>query len=350
MKFFDRIRIYLAALLALFALSVWGLVIGSRPVSNEPRLISVTVDRGASARQVADVLKTAHLIRSTTVFVLTCRLTGEGSKLKPGVYGVSKSMSVQQLIHHLVSGETIEAKLTIPEGYTIRQIADELQTRQFATSDSFVRLTLTQGFQFPNSAFLFGHNLEGYLFPDTYLFQRGADINNIVETMLSNFQRKVVRPYKADIEKVGKERFGLGPDKFNDSLYKILIMASLVEREARLAKDRPVIAAVLWNRLKKHIRLEICATVSYIPGESRENKAKVYVVDTKSVSPYNTYQIYGLPPTPICNPGIASIKAVMNPANVDYLYYVAKGDGGHIFSRTFKEHLAAKKAVETSVK
>jgi UPF0755 protein len=257
-------------------------------------------------------------------------------------------MSVQQVIHHLVSGETIETRLTIPEGYTIRQIADELQARQFATSESFVRLTLTQGFQFPNSAFLFGHNLEGYLFPDTYLFQRGADINTIVETMLSTFQHKVVTPYKADIERVGKERFGLGPDKFNESLYKVLIMASLVEREAQLAKDRPVIAAVLWNRLDKRIRLEICATVSYVPGESRENKGKVYIVDTKKDGPYNTYRNYGLTPTPICNPGIASIKAVLEPAKVDYLYYVAKGDGGHIFSRTYKEHLAAKNAAERS--
>lgn len=348
MKFFDRIRIYLAALLALFALTIWGLVIGSRPVSNESRLVSITVDRGASARQVAAVLKKANLIRSATVFVLTCRLTGEGSKLKPGVYDVSRSMSVQQVIHHLVSGETIETRLTIPEGYTIRQIADELQARQFATSESFVRLTLTQGFKFPNSAFLFGHNLEGYLFPDTYLFQRGADINTIVETMLSNFQRKVVTPYKEDIERVGKERFGLGPDKFNESLYKVLIMASLVEREAQLAKDRPIIAAVLWNRLDKRIRLEICATVSYVPGESRENKGKVYIVDTKKDGPYNTYRNYGLTPTPICNPGIASLKAVLEPAKVDYLYYVAKGDGGHVFSRTYKEHLAAKNAAERS--
>jgi UPF0755 protein len=208
-----------------------------------------------------------------------------------------------------------------------------------------VQLVIAKGYEFPGYPFIYGGSLEGYLFPDTYLIARGTDPQGVVGKMLDAFRRKVLERRRARLEDAISVRFGLGQDAFALGLNNILTMASLVEREARIPKDRPIIAAVLWNRLAKNMKLEVCASVSYKPGESRENKSKIYIADTKADTPYNTYVHVGLPPGPICNPGLAAIDAVLSPARTDYLYYVAKPDGSHVFSRTFQEHEKAKNAI-----
>ena len=225
----------------------------------------------------------------------------------------------------------------------VRQVADELASKQLADADTFTRLAMGEGYDFTEYRFINGENLEGYLFPDTYLVGREMDPEAIIKKMLDTFGKKVAGPLRPRIVAVNKARFGLGEASFAEGLNRILPMASLVEREAKIAKDRPLIAAVLWNRLSKKMRLEVCATVSYRPGESTNNKSKVYLTDLRVDSPYNTYVHAGLPPAPICNPGLASIKAALYPANSDYLFYVARPDGSHVFSRTFQEHLAAKR-------
>jgi UPF0755 protein len=193
--------------------------------------------------------------------------------------------------------------------------------------------------------FIYSQNLEGYLFPDTYLIARGTDSDAIIRKMLDAFRQKVVVPYRPRIESVAQAKFGIGEDSFALGLHRILTIASMVEREAKIDKDRPLIAAVLWNRLKNNMKLEIDATVNYSPGQSKENKPRIYYKDLQNGSAYNTYRTLGLPPGPICNPGTASIEAVLQPANVDYLYYVARKDGSHVFSRTYQEHQAATKAI-----
>jgi UPF0755 protein len=338
---------YIVALLALLVICVWVLVLGSRPVSSDRAPVRVVVTGGASAKEIADILSDRGLIRSPFVFVSTCRISGFSGKLKPGVYEFSRAMSVPAIIKSLVAGESLESWITVPEGFTARQIADILEERQLVSAEVFLRVALTQGYGFPRYSFIHGHNLEGYLFPDTYLIARGTEPRGVIEKMLDALDRKVVVPYHAEIERATERRFGLGPQSFAEGLRKILTVASLVEREARLAKDRALIAAVIYNRLGRNMRLEVDATVSYVPGGSRENKEEVWHEDLRSDSPYNTYRNFGLPPGPICNPGLAAIKSALNPAGVDYLYYVARRDGSHVFSRTLEEHNRAKSAVKS---
>jgi len=308
--------------------------------------VRVSIPAGSSARKIATILHDDGVIRSPLVFVLTCRLSGASRELKPGVYGIAPSLGVPKIIEMLAKGESLEAWVTIPEGYTVRQIADVLHDKQFVDGDAFVQMAVLHGTEFASYDFIPGDSLEGYLFPDTYLIERGQDSQQIIDKMLATFDSKIVEPLRADIEHTVLERFRLTGDQFDEGLRRVITMASLVEREARIPFDRPVIAAVLWNRLKRGMRLEVCATVSYVPGESRENKLRVLTVDTRTDSPYNTYRFAGLPPGPICNPGLASVEAVLHPANVDYLFYVARPDGSHVFSRTYAEHLAAKRRID----
>lgn len=336
---------YILLLLCAMVIVVWVLVLGSRPVSNDASPVRIVIPNGSSARKIAEILDDKQLIRSPFVFLLTCRMTGSSSKFKPGVYEFSKTMGVPSVIRKLVQGESLESWITIPEGFTVRQIADLLAAKQLVSKDSFLRIAMDQGEDFSSYPFIMKPSLEGYLFPDTYLIARGTDPEGIIKKMLDTFERKVIIKLGTDIEETINTRFGAGEDNLLQGTQKILILASLVEREAKVDKDRPLIAAVLWNRLNKNMRLEVDATISYTPGESTDNMSRVRYADLNSSSPYNTYRHFGLPPGPICNPGLAAIKAVMNPAQVDYLFYVAKKDGSHEFSRTFEEHKAKKAAI-----
>lgn len=344
-KLFRETKGYVALLLAVLVGVVWLLVLGSLPAGKSSDVVRVVVRQGAGGKEIARLLHDRGLIRSPFVFGLTCALSGSSARLKPGVYEFSESMSLPQVIRRLVRGETLQSWVTVPEGYTIRQIADALEAKQLVNAQEFLSTALERGQEFRDYPFVYGSSLEGYLFPDTYLIDRSVGAEAIASKMLSAFDRKVLAPQRDRMEHVIKRRFGLSAGSFNAGLHKLLTLASLVEREAKTQKDRPLIAAVLWNRLKKNMRLEVDASLSYRPGESRENPNVVYKDDLNSDSAYNTYRNYGLPPGPICNPGAAAIEAVLNPANVDYLYYVAKPDGTHVFSRTFDEHVKAKRAI-----
>ncbi len=315
---------YVALLLAVLVLIVWGLLYGSLPVSSDKSPVRIVIANGTPAKTIARILDENGLIRSRFVFLLTSRFSGASNKLKPGVYEFNQSMALPEIIGKLVAGATTEVWVTIPEGYTAREIADVLENKQLVDGDAFVAMALEQGLEFAKFPFIAGNNLEGYLFPDTYLISRGSEPKAIIEKMLETFEKKVVIAHRKELLEAIKKRFGLGDDSFPEGLNKLIVLASLVEREAKMSNDRPLIASVLWNRLKKGMRLEVDATVSYVPGESRNNKDRVLYRDLNSNSPYNTYRIYGLPPAPICNPGVASINAVINPAQTDYLFYVAK--------------------------
>lgn len=338
-------RGYLAFLAG--AMIVLGLVIsnGMRPVSADRTPVRVVVPRGATAGSIAHILANSELVRSSFMFRLACRVTGAGSKLKPGVYEMSKSMSMRDILDKMVGGKTCELWLTFPEGYTVKQMGDLIARKRITSGEAFVYTAISEGYKFPRFSFIPGHNLEGYLFPDTYLLGRDADSEKIISVMLETFDKKVARRYREDIVRVSRDKFGMGEDDFALGLHKIITLASLIEREARVPADRAIISAVLWNRLRKNMRLEVDATVSYVPGKSTNNKDRVLYSDLDSNSPYNTYRRFGLPPAPICNPGAASIYAALNPANVDYLFYVARPDGSHIFSRTYEEHLNARKRI-----
>lgn len=323
-----------------------GLVIGSWPVSRDKTPIRVVINQGSSARMVGDSLFRAGVIRSRFMFLLTCTVGRFSEKLKPGVYEFNRSMDVPDIVKSLVQGDTLESWVTIPEGKTLREIADILKAKQLAYPSDFLSMTTDSVDRFPGYSFIYGSSLEGYLFPDTYLIARGTITDDIVKKMLDAFETKVVNANWDEIEHVIESRFGLGEDDFDKGLYRILIVASLVEREAKAPSDRAKISAVIWNRLAKNMKLQVDATVTYCLGKSCANKPNISYNDLENDSLFNTYKHSGLPPAPICNPGLASIKAALEPASIDALYYVAKKDGSHVFSKTLAEHDAAKQAIK----
>jgi UPF0755 protein len=290
--------------------------------------ILVDVPKGASASRIGSILTKRGILRSRDAFLFAIHAGGAGSSLKPGLYELSPAMSPRQVAQTIESGRFSMDTVTFPEGWTLTQMADLLQRRGIADRAEFLKIARHQGrtFTAPHGFVAPDDNLEGYLFPDTYRFGRRSEARMIISEMLANFEQRVVLPH---------------PD-VSDWRDKIIV-ASLVECEARVSEDRPLIAGVIENRLHKRMRLQIDATVQYcLP----EHKARLMYSDLTVSSPYNTYLHAGLPPTPICCPGIPSIEAALSPAPSDYLFYVAGPGDKHIFTRTMAEHDAERQKLE----
>ena len=300
------------------------------PVSGNPKAptVLVLIPPGKSARQIGEILARKHLIRSPLSFVFASRMDHLSGEMHAGRYLLSPAMPPRQMAALMALGETAGNTVTIPEGFTVRQIARRLASAGLVNEAQFLTLATTQGKSFrvtgwtPPSA-----NLEGYLFPDTYTVPKGATPREIIQQMLANFHARVVVP---DGRLAARTPGGLAGT---------ITLASLVEREAEVDSDRPLIAAVYRNRLALGMRLQCDATVQYaLPV----HKARLFYADLRVDSPYNTYTHAGLPPAPIACPGLPSINAALHPASVDYLYYVAGLDGKHhVFSRTLAEQNAA---------
>ena len=310
------------------------------PAGITDEVVFITVPKGATLSQAADSLREAGVIRSSAALKLYMTLKGIGGDIKPGTHRFVKKLPASgiaaELIRNTVSGDVI----TVPEGYTIAQIQKRYNELTGKTGEKFVFLTLNV--PVGSVEFIPSDSMEGYLFPDTYSI-RESDEMGLVRQMTRNFEKKVILNYREEIAAAGSRYFG--EENFYEALYKIVTVASLIEREARVLEERPLIASVIYNRLKKKMRLQIDASVSYVPGKSTDNKDRTTFTDTRRRSDYNTYVKDGLPLGPICNPGLECIKAAFAPASTDYLYYVAKKDGSHIFTRSFDEHKNAKAAV-----
>lgn len=287
------------------------------------RLVQVTP--GMSARQIGRKLQQMGIIRRAWAFEWVVRWKGWSDRLRPGQYELRPSMSPLQIARNIAEGRVATSWVTIPEGYTLRQIAHALEERGVANAEEFLRLATTEGDTF-KASFPLPKNLEGYLFPNTYRFPRGTGARQAIQSMVSLLEREVYQKYREEIERSGF------------SFHQILTIASLIEREAKVPEDRPLISAVIRNRLRRDMKLEIDATVLYALGK---HKPRVLYRDLEIDSDYNTYRRKGLPPGPIANPGIVCIEAALRPAQVDYLYYVARPDGSHIFTRTLEEHHVA---------
>jgi UPF0755 protein len=296
------------------------------PALPKGKTVVITVRQGDSAAGIAHRLEQEGAIRNARVFTFYARRKGLASRIRPGDYRVRDNDSVQRLLSRLVAGDAEARWVTIPEGKTASQVAEILGEKGFCSEDEFRELTRRKpkhlGVALPVSR----ASLEGYLMPDTYKLPTDANEKAIAQVMLRNWNAKVLKPNRALISKSG-----LTPDK-------AVIIASMIEREARVAKDRTLISSVVRNRLKRKMPLQIDATVIYALGR---HKSAVTYADLKTDHPYNTYRNAGLPPGPICNPGAASIMAALKPATTPYLYYVARPDGSHIFTRTYEEHQAA---------
>jgi len=315
------------ALVALLALWLLGSTL--LPAGRVGTVV-VQIPRDKSAGEIGRILAASGVIRSSFGFRVLARVTGKGTGLKPGAYELSPSMTPLAVIDKIARGEVCARWVTFPEGFTIRQIAERLDAEGLGSALRFWGLAGYGGAYFRTSFPHPAKSLEGYLFPDTYLLSVGAPEDAIIGEMLDCFGRKVATPLAADISRSGM------------SLHEVVTLASLIEREAKIPKDRPLISAVLHNRLRRNMRLECDATVLYALGR---HKNRVLYKDLDVDSPYNTYLHDGLPPGPVANPGLASIKAALHPASVGYLYYVARPDGSHVFSRTMAEHQRARQIV-----
>lgn len=321
-------------LYAFWAFVLAGLVAGggvfwfskeiSAAASADAEPVVYHVQPGATGRSVATDLEDKKLITNGMAFrlLLTYYERKKGASLSAGYYSVDPKKDIKGVLDDLLYGETLTRRATIPEGYVKKQVAVTLEQQEIVSADEFWEAlnSVQPGWEFPQ-------DVEGYLFPSTYDFPYECTGEQAVLLMLEQF-RTVVEPLLAKY-----------PNR-PLSLKETVILASLVEREAQVASERPLIAGVYINRLKKGMKLECDATVQFALGKQKEI---LLYSDLEIASPYNTYRFPGLPPGPICSPGAASLEAAFNPKKSDYLFYVrndVKNDGSHVFGRDFQEHNA----------
>jgi len=292
--------------------------------------VLVRIAPKSSTAQIAAMLEQQGMIRDATAFRLYARFHGLDNKIKAGYYLLNASMSTEEILSILVQGQTATKSFTIPEGYTLKQITESLSAKGFIREPLFKDLLVNGQFDY---AFIKDlppgeKRLEGYLFPETYNIPFDSTEKHIINVMLAGMDRQIK---ELKLEEKAKA--------LNLTLHQVVTIASMIEREARVDQDRPLISSVIHNRLKSGMRLQIDATVEYALGEHRE---KIYYKDLEVASPYNTYKYNGLPPGPIASPGRESLLAAVNPAHTKYFYYVAKPDGSHAFAETLAEHNANK--------
>lgn len=283
--------------------------------------VEVAIPPGQSARQTAAALKEKGVVRSALMFRAAARIYGLGRRLKPGAYRLRRRMLPGRLLAALAAGSG-GVKVVIPEGWTTRQISERLEKSGSCPGADFLRLAANQ-------------RLEGYLFPTTYFFEPGTDAEHVIERMRAEFDRRLA------------EEFARAGPKPRLTLHQAVTLASIVEREAVLASEQPMVAAVYLNRMRIRMRLQADPTVQYALGYWKKGLTSE---DLQNPSPYNTYVHYGLPPGPICNPGLGAFRAVLRPAPSDALFFVADLTGGHKFFATQEEHLKAKQVYKRGLR
>jgi len=293
--------------------------------TEEEKRINVKIREGISTAEIADRLVEKNIIDSSLRFRLLARFYGYDDKFRPGSYTFTVGMSDEEVFEKLLTGEKKFVRFTLPEGFGVKEIAERLYNLDLADKDEFLKAA--EDFA-PYDYMRKRQNVffaaEGFLFPDTYNVESDIDIDEILNLMAANFDDRVTPTMRVTAEKMGL------------SVYDLITLASLVEREVRYPEDRPIVAQVLLKRLKLNMPLQTDATLQYLMDTP---KVEVSIEDTQIDSPYNTYQHTGLPPGPIANPGMASIEAVLHPAETDYLYFVADKLGHNHYAYTYEEHL-----------
>jgi UPF0755 protein len=290
-----------------------------RPVTAGAPVQTFTIAAGEGSVEMAAALKDAGLIRSRLVFTVYVNLTGLRSKLQAGTYSLSSSSSTPDIAKAIAGGQVSSKKITVPEGYTITQIAKLVSDYGIDSADfaAAVKTTHGQGFLSGRPS---GVNLEGYLFPDSYEVTPDTTAADLVDTMLDNFGRRVATTYGSAFAADGL------------TLHQGITLASIVEKEVSNPTDRPIVAQIFIKRLTEGISLGSDVTVQY----AADLLGRPFNINLDS--PYNTRLHTGLPPGPICNPGTDALDAVAHPANTDYLYFLAGKDGKTHFAKTYAEH------------
>ncbi|MCP9471200.1 MAG: endolytic transglycosylase MltG [Nitrospira sp.] len=294
--------------------------------SDHPSPKVVVIPAGWTLQQVAAVLEREHVIKSRFAFVWLARAQEADRKIQPGEYELHAAMPPAEILSKLLTGRVVLHSVTIPEGYTIAQIADMLSERDITDRAEFIRLARDKSFI--QTLKISAESLEGYLFPDTYRFARRTAAADVIKTMVDQLDRVFSVEWQGRAKDLGLTR------------HQVLTLASVIEKETGSADERPRISSVFHNRLKKNIPLQSDPTVIYgLPHFDGNLRKK----DLSHPSPYNTYRWVGLPPGPIASPGADSIRAALYPASTPHLYFVSKNDGTHYFSTTLIQH---NKAVE----
>jgi UPF0755 protein len=324
MRFSSRSKILLFGLLLfLFFISIlyWFFFI---PPSNAALTRVIYIKKGTNLKRVSEILEQERIIKNRHFFILLTTALGKKAKVKAGEYEFHTRMLPLEVLDILVEGQVKRHLVTIPEGYTLFQIAQLLEDLNLVEKKVFFQKASSSIFinalELPQFA---GPNLEGYLFPDTYHLFKEMDPEEVIRMMVQKF-KKVFGP---DLAHRASES-GI-------SEREAVILASMIEKETPLPEEKPLISAVFHNRLKRKIPLQSDPTVIYGIKNFNGNLTKEHLMKP---TPYNTYLIVGLPPTPICNPGKESLLAAVQPAPVPYLYFVSKNDGSHFFSSDFEEH------------
>ncbi|HEV2132493.1 MAG TPA: endolytic transglycosylase MltG, partial [Longimicrobiaceae bacterium] len=296
------------------------------PSEGEP--VRFTVPRGSGLGAVSDTLANREIVQWPFAFRLYARFRGADRSLKPGVYEVQPGASWATLLDKLTTGDVVTQRIVVPEGWTARQIAGRLSPLTGVPEDSIARL-------FADSAVAEQHGvpgptLEGYLYPASYNVPLGASLEEILRAMVRTYQQTWTPEMRTRADSLGM------------SEREVVTLASIIEAEARAWGERDTISAVYHNRLRRGMRLQADPTVQYALGQ-RQARLLYAHIDDVADHPYNTYSRAGLPPGPIASPSRGAIEAALNPADVDFLFFVARPDGTHIFTRTYAEHNVARR-------
>ncbi len=318
----------------------------SKQAGDESSDFDFVVESGQSVVTVAKNLKENNLIISEKYFIKYLKKEDLDAKLQAGIYILSPTLSIKEIARILTEGRVKdrEKEIKLIEGWTIRDIAHYFEGRGMFQAEELTELAGLPMVDYRNSKIQIPkdyseqfeflkdkpkhYSLEGYLFPDTYKIFKDASLDDIVLKMLSNLDKKLTVKMREDINAQGK------------SVYEIITMASIIEKEVRSVEDMKIVSGIFWNRIKNGQALESCATLAYILGK---NKPIYSLEDTAIDSPYNSYQNQGLPPGPISNPGIQAIEAAIYPTENDYNFFLSSSiDGKTVFSKTYQEHLTNK--------
>lgn len=337
-RFFRTVVILFLLVLLGTAGLIYYVYQGLQPVAGEAVIKEVQIPSGSSVKQIGRILHENGLIRNPDLFAYYVKYKGTGSRLQAGDYQFQTGQTIDQMLQAMEEGKTVvnAMRFTIPEGWNVEQIADHLAEKGLVDKAKFLQ-EVNQG-SFPEFPFVAAipqkegrkHRLEGYLFPETYEIKKEADEHEIISRMLAQFQKE----WKPEwTQKLTKRKM---------TIDEAVTLASIIEREVVVDKERPIVAGVYYNRMREGWLLQADATVQFVLGKQRD---RITYDDLKVESPYNTYLHPGLPPGPIANPGRASLAAAVSPESHDYFFYVTKKDGTseHYFSKTLAEHNALDK-------
>lgn len=333
---------FLVLVMIVVAGSVFYVINALKPLEPSDETKRIEIQLGDGIKTLGNKLEQAGLIKDGTLFYYYSKLKGLGGNIKAGEYELKPGLTYEAILDKFTKGDVMKnSRFTVPEGYTIDQIAEKLKETGVISEEEFLGKVEKAGVEPLTSAIPadipLKHRLEGYLFPTTYELKKDITADSLIDSMLSTMDKKL-----KEIPGFNQETLA----KLGVNQHQLLTVASLIEREVVVDAERPLVAGVIYNRLSKGMPLQIDATIQYALGKQKE---RLMESDLNIDSPYNTYTHKGLPPGPIASPSEASIKAALNPEASQYFYYVTKkdGSGAHLFAETYEQH---KKNIEESKK